>query len=379
MAVDEGQRMTPHVMLPVLIERELDFSVAKDADTLFEAIRRQLQDLTDISEPISAPHLQALLRRQRILVIIDHLSEMSHETRGKIQPQAADFPINALIVTSRLRESLGEVAKTVVEPLRVEGNRLSSFMEAYLRQRSARDLFEDTEFFEICRSLSVIVGQRNITVLLAKIYAEQQIARKEGISHDKLPENIPDLMLTYINHLNRSIGDARLDEQVVQRDAKLIAWKCLEKSYAPESANYNEVIQVMGGDRAKPRLEYFERNLNLIRRVEPAGVRFSLDPLAEYLAGLYVIATCGRRANAWRQFISYVDRLPSQAPIAGFMLAVLDCCAAERERCVKSGNEPSPIPEFVEGELTRLAVVSRQAGDAFVLGTTTQRSSTLVS
>jgi HEAT repeat protein len=358
MAADREQRLTSHVILPVIIEQELDFTVGKDSDILIEAIRRQLQALTDTSEPVTAPHLQALLRRQRILVIIDHLSEMSLETRAKVQPQAANFPVNALIVTSRSKESLGEVAKTVVEPLRVEGNRLSSFMEAYLRQRNARDLFDDTEFFEICKSLSVIVGQRNITVLLAKIYAEQQISRKQGISQDKLPENIPDLMLTYVNHLNRSVGTDRLDEEVLQHDAKIIAWKCLEKSYAPEPANYNEVVTLMGGDDAKQRLQYFENRLNLVRRVEPSAVRFSLDPLAEYLSGLYLVASYGRRANAWRQFISRADRLPSRAGIAGFMLAVRDCCIAERQRGATRGSETGTIPDFVESELALRAAVA---------------------
>jgi hypothetical protein len=357
MAADRGQRLTAHVMLPVIVEQELDFAVG-NRDVLLESIRRQLQDLTDTLEPVSIPHLQALLRRQRVLVIIDHLSEMSQETRAKIQPQTATFPVNSLIVTSRLREPLGEVAKTVVEPLRVEGNRLSSFMEAYLRQRNARDLFDDTEFFEICRSLSVIVGQRNITVLLAKIYAEQQISIKQGLSQDKLPENIPDLMLTYVNHLNRSVGAGKLDDEVLQRDAKIIAWKCLERSYTPEPANYNGVVTVMGGDDdARKRLQYFEHRLNLVRRVEPSAVRFSLDPLAEYLSGLYVVASCGRRVNAWRQFISYTDRLPSRAGIAGFMLAVRDCCIAERQRQARLGDGTSMIPDFVEEELARRAAV----------------------
>jgi hypothetical protein len=74
---------------------------------------------------------------------------------------------------------LGKVTKTTLKPLRIEGNRLSSFMEAYLTQRGKRDRFTHTEFFDACSRLSTMVGTRNITVLLAKLYAEQLI----GASH----------------------------------------------------------------------------------------------------------------------------------------------------------------------------------------------------
>ncbi|WP_072032384.1 hypothetical protein [Fischerella sp. PCC 9605] len=52
------------------------------------------------------------------------------------------------------------------EPLRVAGDRLSSFMEAYLTQRGKRHLFTDVEYFDACRRLSLMVGQRNITVFM---------------------------------------------------------------------------------------------------------------------------------------------------------------------------------------------------------------------
>jgi HEAT repeat protein len=99
---------------------------------------------------------------------------------------------------------LGKVTKTTLKPLRIEGNRLSSFMEAYLTQRGKRDRFTDTEFFDACSRLSTMVGTRNITVLLAKLYAEQLIAAKEGTlvgaqGFAPLPDNIPDLMLSYLN------------------------------------------------------------------------------------------------------------------------------------------------------------------------------------
>jgi hypothetical protein len=83
---------------------------------------------------------------------------MSEATRKAIRPELPDFCVNALVITSRTEETLGKVTKTTLKPLRIEGNRLSSFMEAYLTQRGKRDRFTDTEFFDACSRLSAMVG-----------------------------------------------------------------------------------------------------------------------------------------------------------------------------------------------------------------------------
>jgi hypothetical protein len=60
------------------------------------------------TEPIPDELCDRLLRQRRILVIVDHLSEMSEATRKEIRPGHLDFLVNALIVTSRLDEKLDE-------------------------------------------------------------------------------------------------------------------------------------------------------------------------------------------------------------------------------------------------------------------------------
>ena len=114
--------------MPVLIEAELD-----DKKTLIEAIRGKLNALINETNEIPADLLAKLLQHQRILVIVDHLSEMSETTRQQITPGLSTFPAKALVVTSRLEESLDGVAKTRLEPLRIEANRLLGFMQAYVR------------------------------------------------------------------------------------------------------------------------------------------------------------------------------------------------------------------------------------------------------
>jgi hypothetical protein len=135
---EPGTKLAPHhLMLPVLIEQELEKS------SLLTAIREQLPRTPDGSF-ISDQLLEALLRRQRVLVILDHVSEMKDETYQQIQETLNQTPINSLIITSRLStKALGRPDKTLLEPQKIEGTRLSTFIQPYLERQGKRNLFED--------------------------------------------------------------------------------------------------------------------------------------------------------------------------------------------------------------------------------------------
>ena len=103
-----------------------------------------------------------------MLVIVDHFSEVERSNADAIRPEDADFPVAALVVTSRDPNALEAVPKSTARPLRIEGNRLSSFVEAYLTQRGKRTLFDDPEFFEICRRLSRLASGASISALFTR-------------------------------------------------------------------------------------------------------------------------------------------------------------------------------------------------------------------
>ena len=335
MADDRASRLCRHQMLPVLIEQELDFKLPADKNPFREAIRGQLQALIDAAEPISDEFLEKLLRQRRVLVIVDRLSELSEATREQIRPGHPDFPANALIVTSRVEETLDEVPKTTVKPLRIEGNRLSSFLEAYLTQRNKRELFTDSEYFDACSQLSKLVGQRNITVLLAKLYAEQMIAKEEGVSEDNLPDNIPDLMLSYLNELNRDAAEGEPDNSTLHKDAQIIAWECLRQCYHPAPAKREAILAEMEAktgaesEVVKARLKHLEKRLRIVQAVGPAQdqICFALDPLAECLAALYLVELYRDQKELWEEWLTQADAMPG-APesIQDFLLAMRDCC-----------------------------------------------------
>jgi hypothetical protein len=104
MADNPELRLSQHSMIPILIEYDLNLKVETDRHPLLEAIRKQLELMTGIEE-IPPSLLYHMLRKQRILVIIDHFSELSKETQALIEPGVdPKMVINAMIVTSRLDE-----------------------------------------------------------------------------------------------------------------------------------------------------------------------------------------------------------------------------------------------------------------------------------
>ncbi len=331
MAKSQNERLAPHWMIPVLIEDELEPQAdVKHQDALLAMIRGQLQTMVGSKEPISPRLFEHLLRQRRVLVIIDHLSEMNETMQKAVRPELPDFSINSLIVTARTENVLGTAHAKKITPMRIEGNRTASFMESYLSLQAKRDLFPDSEFFDACAHLSRMVGARNITVLLARLYADRLIKLKEGSGDEELPDNIPDLMLSYLNELNRTVSHGQLDEREIHTAVSSLAWRCLKTTFRPAPTARDEVLQALGTDGDKT-LDYLEGRLRIVSTVGPARnqVRINLDPLAEYLAGIHLCEHDLRSEIGQKSFLKKARSVGGDpADIAGFLLAVHDCYRA---------------------------------------------------
>jgi HEAT repeat protein len=330
MAAAPEQRVARHLMLPIWLEDELPAAVDNDSNPLFEVIRHKLKYLIDAMQLPSAELVETLLARKRLLVIVDRFSELSEKSRDMVERPQARFSINNLIVTSRTDEKLGGAPVTRIAPLRVEGNRLSSFLEAYLTEMGKRSLLTDEEFFDSCGKLSRIVGQRTITVLLAKLFADQVIKLKEQTEGIEPLEDVPALFVRYINSLNQTVVDGQADFRTVQKDCRAAAWRCVRDHLVPTDTRRDDVLQSLAGPDSETRLSYLEKRLSVIKSVEPdyTAVRFVLDPLAEYLAALH-LAQGGE--DVQRDWLDLLERIESNGALSkgrGFLLAVNDCVSS---------------------------------------------------
>ncbi|CBN54011.1 MULTISPECIES: HEAT repeat domain-containing protein [Kamptonema] len=340
MEPDQNKRLTKHLMIPILMEEELK-NVNEDKDSFLTAINGQLKSIADLPKPADEDLLKQLLQQRRLLVIVDHFSEMSEATQKAILPNSPDFPVNALVVTSRLDSSLGRGNKTTLHPLRIEGSELSDFMQKYLEKLGKIHLFGGSRFHYACGDLAKLLEGienqgRSTTVLFAKLYADVLIANKtaDNTSDDDSPKNIPDLMLSYLTEINRDVAEDKLSDNEVHEIAKMLAWECLKVTYRPTSIKIKDALTALSAlnlQDAEARLKYLEEKLRILQRKGSSkdNISFVLDPVAEYLAGLHLVDIYGNDDSKWCDFIINGDFQTSLEAIKGFMLAVRDCYLAK--------------------------------------------------
>jgi HEAT repeat protein len=340
-----------HYMLPVLIEEDFT-NQGEDAEGQFiTRVGNLVRVLTDERVALSAGLIKQLLQRRRLVVLIDGLSEMRDEPRKVIFAGINNIPVNASIITSRSPDLPTSLNKNIIKPLRLDKEQLLSIIVPYLQERGLgkSELFKDYNLEKIRRRLSDIIGGRELTTLLAKLYMELIIAEEGGLGDD-LPRNIPDLMIEYVQTIYKQSGVSEYSFDVVLRSAQIMAWRCVKKSYRPVAVKRSDVQSFLGfGEKGLDLLKYLEGRLKLIQPsgVDQSRVRFSLDPLAEYLAGLHVINEFREDETKWQYFLNRAaNQQGAPASIRDFLLAVRECCSARADEIT--------VPSFVMDELDRL-------------------------
>lgn len=356
MADEPSQRLhKKHSLLPVLIEPEqIEYELKlnmpmpvettrKDGDNSYktldtvtsqpfiEAIRKQLQNLIKEASPINDELLKQLLQSGRILVIVDRFSEMSEDARQTIDPDSKTYPINALIVTSRKRETFGNIKMALIEPLQLTGSELMRFMEEYFQKEKEVPLKQQPLLYQACNNLQNIVklydNRAIITVLLAKLTADQLIAGRS------LPTSIPNLISNSLNLINDQFDTQgfKPTNNTICSDMQLIAWTCLQSTFRPNAATLDNVTRTLKklDPKNEPysKLNYLIDGLRVVERVgnEKDHIRIVHDPMAEYLAGLHLVKIYANDTNKWKNFLKRADEF-EKTKTQGFMLAVYDCC-----------------------------------------------------
>ena len=341
----DAMPLASHRMLPVLIEQELGET------PLLTAIQEQLPRTADGSY-INPELLTALLRQRRVLVILDHVSELSDAGYQALRAALDATPVNALVITSRLRDkALGRSAPHAIAPQKIEGERLSAFIQPYLTAQGKRNLFEDDgEFFSACTRLSRMMAAtlQKATALLVRLYVDQ-IIDVGGLKTAQLPDDIPELMLRYLCWLNRPeqvAAEHRRDNDAIRADAQAVAWACLQATYRPGAARREAVLATLAKtapatEPATARLAYLQSPLGLVQvSAAETTVRIVLDPVAEYLAALQVVDHCqnevpepGEIEDQWQCFFESVAAQGDDlAVMRGFLLAVRNACEPRRKQ-----------------------------------------------
>lgn len=334
-----------HAMLPVLIDQNLGGKY-----TLVNAVCRELRELIAEADELDEGFVVELLRHRRLLVIVDHFSEMDQITQTEIED--SDSAVNALLITSRDRNVLSRRRrKCLVEPRSIDREMLFDFMHKYLTDRGKRSLFKDAAFAEARKKLEAIVADHAITPLLAKLYLDQQVHALEHHLTIAEATNLPDLMQDYLDVLNSNQHTGRAADPNLPKIAKLLAWQCLREGFRPWYISRQQAEQVLqdAGEDAKW-VDLLERRLRVLVSRAPAydQLRFNLEPLADYLAALKITEECGGNHDQWDEFLSRAEqKATTMVDCPSFFKALYACYEAK-------GHELQ-IPGTIGRRLEKLA------------------------
>jgi hypothetical protein len=153
-----------------------------------------------------------------------------------------------------------------------------------------------------------------------------------------LPKSLPDVVLGYLNVLNRHREKDEPDDKAVQDAAKITAWWCVRDKFVPAPAPEAKLIASLAERRAPEGiLDYLELKLRLIRKLgaDHSELAFDLDPVAEYLGALHIVARNGGSTRDWEDFLRKAKTCQSANSIYGFLVAVQDCCLAANKDSLK--------------------------------------------
>jgi hypothetical protein len=271
-----------------------------------------------------------LVKTRRVVVIIDGASEMPAFTKGGGARVDETFPACALIVTARSCEPFRPGGYTDILPQRIDSDHLIPFMNTYLAHLDVQ--IDDSRLYEACRRLSDLVGkERGITPLLAQMYARTLVQFSDRRSLAPiLPNSIPELMLIYVNVLNRGETSKEWGDIEVQTASKQLAWNCIRHTYHP---NLGAVADVVPNPVSQELFSYLEHRLRLI---DTAGdsYEFVFDPLAEYLGAIRVVESNRGDETLWIRLIKSLDEASGPGrQTAGFLVALHDSLTWRGRSC----------------------------------------------
>ncbi len=325
---DPRYRLARHRMVPILIEPGEEFEMCKDNTAMLNLLQARLQ--TDLKfGNLPAGLVGALLEHQRILVVIDSLSEMVTENGAEFRlvNTKADFPIQALVATTRDERAVLGFNPTEIRPEPLGGHHLVRFLEEYFKARAKE--VSRVDMSDIHGHLERIANhlRLGLGVMFAKQYAEVVITDRARGQDTKLHlRSLPDIVHEYLKLSWLSRQNPQESEDIGQsseltQNAKCLAWACVEERLLPKKISIEQAVSNLGTEQRVKQLLAFP---DVLRR-SGGDIKFTLDPVAEYLAARFLVENGDE--ISWGRFLKRLPVTKTQIfQVRGFLNALMETC-----------------------------------------------------
>ena len=326
-------RLLPHPMLPVFI--------AQNTSNLTDAVTRSLREMLG-EEELPDDLMRGLLSTQRLLIIVDGLSEREPPTQELVARIFGESSIfNTLVITSRSEPRLGATERTTLFPVLLDAKRVVPFIVDYLARLETVEALQDgraqlqlgEQILELAESSG---GKAPVTPLLVKLFVDSAVGRAAaGMSLHDMPRAVPDVFIDYLRRLNSADdleGTGAGDEAFIAA-GQVLAEVSLGPTLIPGDFAPQQALEALGKANPVGQNEFLLARLvagGLIERRLLGGIpflRFSLDPVAEYLAAirkLFEMRPRGRSAlDQYAVELSRIESYPRACD--GYLTAFATC------------------------------------------------------
>ena len=273
--------------------------------------------------------IKALFKQSRILLIADRVSEQSELT----QRQVIDCPsfVHSMLVTTRVTLPFEQLAIIKLHTLPLDSKNLMGYIDNYINnhfngQQKHISLDRKGDLIKQIARLIMIKDEKKeipITPLLAKLFVERVIQDPE---FEAEKSSVIEIYLDYIDGLNptdKEVANCLTQNQQLEA-VKLVAMAELGDDFKPRWIE-REVIaillaQSLNTESQEPIQRLIDNQILIEQRHGSYMVRFTLDPIAEYVAALAWAEKCGTNELAWKELINNISKFGDS--VSGFSLAL---------------------------------------------------------
>jgi hypothetical protein len=348
-----------HAMIPVWIDEDLD----PGNNALAKIIKEKLTAIFP-EEDLDDEFLRAMLRKQRILVILDRLSERSAATQQYVQRIYRSVRVEALVITTRTVLHPEGSVPHLLYPQPLDETNLLRFMTSLVKEGCDQAAGPDASGPAVAAPLSSMdeqlalghrlrdlfqatrAGSANrapIIPLPVRLFVED--ARRlirAGLPLDELPLSIPAVYFRYLEQVNPNQPQAPnfMTNLEMRKAAMLLAKVALGDDFIPKDFFRDDATGLLkeNGWAEPQKLDPVQRLIdNGILMEKTVGgfsrLRFVLDPIAENLAAAYYVRMC-------RQDPECLKKLKNDAAKAPGFLAAVELFVSAMPRAIISVNAP---------------------------------------
>jgi photosystem II stability/assembly factor-like uncharacterized protein len=327
--------------------RALVIWVSDDFADLETALRERL--FRALEEDVEPELIRALLTRQRLVVVVDGLSERSAATVDYMSTITSRYPVRTLIVTSRRPHDIRGSRRIQLRPMPLNSETLLTLMVGLLDQWRQKRLEVPGQptiklpmsdqldlGHRLARLVTIDGSETPITPLLVRLYIDKAVALlAAGRSLDNLPASVPDVYFEYLAGLNPKSASAEnfVDQDTLSRVAYALGRLSLNDRFVPVSFSGADAVAAVAavGGSAKTLNRLVANGVLTALSVGPEALyAFISDPMAEFLAAFGWAQYCGNRTERWRELQADLSKHGDEAE--GFRLALKLTIAAYGSR-----------------------------------------------